>query len=74
MPLYAYRCGERRHEFETLARFDETPDCPACGGAQVERQLSRIAKPAASAESGEASCAALSGGAPCPACPVLTGA
>ena len=74
MPLYAFRCQQCAHEFETLARFEETPQCPACGAAQVERQLSLIAKPAASAgaDAGE-SCAAMSGGAPCPSCPALAG-
>lgn len=70
MPLYAYRCQDCAHEFETLARFEETPDCPACGGARVERQLSLIARPAAGGDAAE-SCAAMSGGAPCPGCPAL---
>jgi len=33
MPLYAFRCQTCSHEFETLARFEETPECPACGAA-----------------------------------------
>lgn len=73
MPLYAYHCADCRHAFETLAHFDETPDCPACGSARVERQLSLIAKPAAGGEAGEPSCAAMSGGTPCPACPAMAG-
>jgi putative FmdB family regulatory protein len=72
MPLFAYRCNDCAHEFETLSRFDETPECPACGGAHVERQLSLIARPAAGGESTE-SCAAMAGGAPCPSCPALAG-
>lgn len=73
MPLYAYRCEDCRHEFETLSRIDEaTPACPSCGGARVERQLSLIAKPAAGGDAGDA-CAAMAGGAPCPSCPALAG-
>ncbi len=72
MPLYAFHCQNCSHEFETLARFEETPDCPACGSAQTERQLSLIAKPASGGDSGESPCAVMSGGAPCgPACPAF---
>jgi len=72
MPLYAYRCEDCRHEFETLSRVDETPACPACGGGRVERQLSLIARPAAGGDATEA-CAAMAGGAACPGCPALAG-
>ena len=72
MPLFAYHCQDCDHSFETLSRVDETPACPACGGDHSERQLARIAKPAAGGESSEA-CPALSGGAPCPTCPALAG-
>ncbi|MGJ0509660.1 MAG: FmdB family zinc ribbon protein [Methylocystis sp.] len=72
MPLYAFRCQTCAHEFETLARFEETPECPACGAAQVERQLSLIARPAAGGDTGVGeSCAAMAGGAPCAGCPAL---
>ena len=50
MPLFAYRCNACAHEFEILSRFHETPACPSCGGADVERQLSLIARPAAGGE------------------------
>jgi putative FmdB family regulatory protein len=46
MPLYAYRCRACGKEFETLATSSETPVCKACGGAELERQLSLIARPA----------------------------
>lgn len=73
MPLYAYRCSDCRHEFETLTRADETPECPACGGSRLERQLSLIAKPASGGETDSAAaCAAMNGGAPCGAgCPAF---
>lgn len=74
MPLYAFRCQDCDHEFETLARFEETPDCPACGAAHVERQLSLIARPAAGGDTGAGEgCGAMSGGTPCPNCPALAG-
>ncbi|CAJ0866107.1 hypothetical protein AMST5_01828 [freshwater sediment metagenome] len=74
MPLYAFRCQTCSHEFETLARFEETPECPACGAAQAERLLSLIAKPAAGGDTGAGeSCAAMAGGSPCPSCPALAG-
>lgn len=72
MPLYAFHCQDCAHEFETLARFEETPACPACGATHVERLLSLIARPAAGGDAGE-SCGAMSGGAPCPSCPALAG-
>jgi putative FmdB family regulatory protein len=72
MPLYAFHCQDCAHDFETLARFEETPACPACGGAHVERQLSLIARPAAGGDTGgDDSCAAMSGGTPCPSCPAF---
>jgi putative FmdB family regulatory protein len=72
MPLYAFHCQVCAHDFETLARFEETPACPACGGAHVERQLSLIARPAAGGDTGgDDSCAAMSGGTPCPSCPAF---
>jgi putative FmdB family regulatory protein len=56
MPLYAYRCASCDNHFETLVRSDETPECPACGSVELERQLSLIAKPAAGGDAGEAPC------------------
>jgi putative FmdB family regulatory protein len=46
MPLYAYRCPACGKEFETLATPGETPICKGCGSADLERQLSLIARPA----------------------------
>jgi putative FmdB family regulatory protein len=74
MPLYSYRCDDCEKEFETLARSNETPECPFCGGATLTRQLSLIAKPAAHDQSAAPSCSAMSGGAPCGACPAFGGA
>lgn len=76
MPLYAYACAACAHEFETLVRGDDTPVCPRCGGARLERQLSLIAKPAPGGEnaSNAPACAAMNGGTPCGAgCPAMAG-
>lgn len=40
MPLYEYVCKKCHAEFEALVRGDERPECPQCGEARVERQLS----------------------------------
>ena len=49
----------------------DTIRCEACGGAQLTRQLSLIAKPASSGDMGQAPCAAMGApggcGAACPA-------
>jgi putative FmdB family regulatory protein len=41
MPIYAFECASCGHSFERLQRLsDPDPtDCPACGAAQVRRQL-----------------------------------
>lgn len=72
MPLYAYRCASCDHEFETLVRSNETPECPACGSADLSRQLSLIAKPAAGGDAGETACAGADS--PCGACCPALGA
>jgi putative FmdB family regulatory protein len=46
MPIYGFVCNKCGHDFQTLARYSETPSCPSCGGADLERQLSLIAAPA----------------------------
>ncbi len=76
MPLYAYACADCAHQFETLVRGDETPVCPSCGGARLDRQLSLIAKPAPGGESASSAseCPAMNGGTPCGSgCPALAG-
>lgn len=46
MPIYGYACKKCGHDFETLVRASDTPACPTCGSADLERQLSLIAAPA----------------------------
>jgi len=37
MPIYEYRCRSCGHQFEKLVRLSDTPDCPACQSAALER-------------------------------------
>ncbi|GAB4251950.1 MAG: hypothetical protein Kow00122_09660 [Thermoleophilia bacterium] len=46
MPIYEYRCGRCRHEFDELVSFSAADDprpCPACGERAAERLLSTFA-------------------------------
>ncbi len=43
MPLYSFHCAACDKDFEMLMRFDDTPVCPACGGADMGRLASRVA-------------------------------
>lgn len=40
MPLYSYRCLGCGTEFETLVTASDSPACPSCGGAALERLMS----------------------------------
>lgn len=72
MPLYAYRCAACDHEFETLVRSNDTPECPSCGSIELNRQLSLIAKPAPGGETSAAPCAGMGAPGPCGAgCPAF---
>lgn len=71
MPLYAYQCNSCGHEFETLIRSGDVPECPSCASVELTRQLSLIARPAPGGETAEAPCAGMGApggcGAGCPA-------
>ncbi|MBK5257233.1 MAG: zinc ribbon domain-containing protein [Vicinamibacteria bacterium] len=44
MPLYEYQCSQCARPFEKYARtFNDQPDCPSCGAADVTRLLSTFA-------------------------------
>ena len=43
MPLFDFRCGACKHEFEALVRAGDTPVCPSCGARNLERLLSAFA-------------------------------
>lgn len=40
MPLYSFRCQSCAAEFEALVSAAETPRCPACGVAGLDRLIS----------------------------------
>jgi putative FmdB family regulatory protein len=42
MPIYEFACKKCRKEFEelVLSSQDPKPQCPACGGKQVEKLMS----------------------------------
>ncbi|MHB0955980.1 MAG: FmdB family zinc ribbon protein [Pirellulaceae bacterium] len=40
MPIYEYVCRKCRHEFETLVRGDEQPECPKCRDTRLDKLLS----------------------------------
>lgn len=40
MPLFDFVCKACDNEFEVLVRGSAAPVCPACGSAELERQLS----------------------------------
>lgn len=40
MPIFEFRCGRCRHEFEKLVAGGVTPACPKCGAKKVEKKFS----------------------------------
>jgi putative FmdB family regulatory protein len=42
VPLYEYVCRACARPFEALVFGQTKPDCPACGSADLERQLSVV--------------------------------
>ena len=43
MPLFEYACRDCGQHFEYLTRQGETPTCPSCHGAELEKQMSVFA-------------------------------
>lgn len=43
MPLFSYHCTGCDTDFEALVQGADQPACPKCGGAALERLLSRVA-------------------------------
>jgi putative FmdB family regulatory protein len=43
MPLFEYECRGCGHHFEYLTRLDQSPSCPACHGADLQKLLSVFA-------------------------------
>jgi putative FmdB family regulatory protein len=52
MPIFAYCCRACGNQFQTLVRSGETPVCVACCSADLDQQISLVAKPS---KGGEAS-------------------
>lgn len=48
MPIYEYKCRSCQHYFEELVKLGRSPDCPSCGGRELEQLVSL---PAVSTES-----------------------
>jgi putative FmdB family regulatory protein len=78
MPLFEYLCRACGNRFEVLAGANrKPPDCPGCGAARTQKQLSvfspAAARPAAPAACGAGACSA-AGGCPgasaCSGCPL----
>jgi len=40
MPIFEYRCSDCDKRFEAFVTAARVPECPACGGASLEKQLS----------------------------------
>jgi putative FmdB family regulatory protein len=40
MPIYEYQCGDCGERFEYLVRGEDKPECPACGGRKLDKQIS----------------------------------
>ena len=43
MPIFEYTCNSCGHEFETLVRGADIPDCPKCASTALEKKLSVFA-------------------------------
>jgi putative FmdB family regulatory protein len=43
MPLFEYACRACGQKFEYLTRAGQTPACPSCASAELEKQLSVFA-------------------------------
>jgi putative FmdB family regulatory protein len=50
MPLFEYACRGCGHHFEYLTREGQSPACPACAGADLQKLLSAFAVGAAGAD------------------------
>jgi putative FmdB family regulatory protein len=56
MPIYEYACRACGHEFETLVRASETPNCASCNSAELEKKLSVFASQSAKAAPAMSAC------------------
>lgn len=67
MPLFQFLCKKCNEASEILVRGSEHPVCPACGSAQLEKQMSHIMPMQRGAAAGPAcgSCCAAEPGGSC---------
>lgn len=49
MPLFDFHCKQCDSHFEVLMRGSDTPVCPECGSANVEKMVSLPAAPSKTA-------------------------
>ena len=49
MPIFEYRCSDCEREFEAYVSADRAPECPACRGENLVKQLSSPGRVGASA-------------------------
>jgi putative FmdB family regulatory protein len=40
MPIYEYNCSDCGHQFESLVRSNDVPQCPNCQSNHLEKLLS----------------------------------
>jgi putative FmdB family regulatory protein len=45
VPLYSFHCRKCDKDVELLVGMSDKPNCPNCGGKQLERLMSRVAAP-----------------------------
>jgi putative FmdB family regulatory protein len=64
MPIFEYACPNCGHVFEklVLTRRQEPPECPQCGGKQVEQKFSIFATSSPINKCAAGPCAAAGGG------------
>jgi len=68
MPIFEYRCESCGHKFEAILFGAQTPECPKCHTAKLEKQLSvfTVSKPSGPTDAamgcGKPSCCMGSGG------------
>ena len=39
MPIYEYKCLACGHLFEKIVKLNESPNCPQCNAAELEKQF-----------------------------------
>ncbi len=58
MPIFEYKCEECGKRFEAIVFGSQTPECPGCKSAKLEKQLSSFAVGGGSPKSSAMPCGA----------------